>query len=217
LGDAEHVAGDREDAEQVVTEKHEPRTQLIGQPCPRRALHDVERCRDKGVAAEAEDDRGGVNGTQAAEARPAGIKGQIRGDEQPRDPIADQKAEHDPAQGENDAGAARIVVIVRQPALARFRLKVAGDRREQAEDGRRHDEGAVKAESVVSRAREHRQSATGKNDQNEERELTLGLGEPGNHGASSTFIRDVENLHECAVLRRPMRGLRQGVRAEINA
>ena len=43
LGDAHHVAGDGEDAEQVVAEQHEPRAELVRQPRARCPLQHIER------------------------------------------------------------------------------------------------------------------------------------------------------------------------------
>ena len=121
LRDAHHVAGDGEHAEQIVAEQHEPRAQLIGQPRARRSLQNIKRCRDQRIAAEAEDHRGGVHRPNASEARPGGVERQIRIDEQPGNPVADEQAEHDPDHRENDAHLARIVVISVEPIVARLR------------------------------------------------------------------------------------------------
>ena len=96
LGDAHHVAGDGEQAEQVVAEQHEQRAELVGHARPRGALHDVERGRDQRIAAEAEDDAGGVHRPQPAEARPAGIEVEPGIGELPGHPVADEQAERPP-------------------------------------------------------------------------------------------------------------------------
>ena len=74
LGDAEQIAGGGQHDEELVAPEHEP-----GRPAPREpraagALHDIERGGDQRIAAEGEDDGGGVQRPQAAEAGPGQIE-----------------------------------------------------------------------------------------------------------------------------------------------
>src|SRR6202044_4173152 len=70
LGDAEQVAGASDQDEDIVAEYDEPGSKIASQTRAAGALHDIERRRQKNVAAETKDRRRGVQGLQAAEVEP---------------------------------------------------------------------------------------------------------------------------------------------------
>ena len=101
LGDAEQVAGAGDQDEDIVAEYDEPGSKIASQTRAAGALHDIERRRQKNVAAETKDRRRGVQGLQAAEVEPRRDietgKDELKGDDD-----ADRHARQSPEQGEQD-------------------------------------------------------------------------------------------------------------------
>ena len=115
LGDAEQVAGAGDQDEEIVAEYDEPGSKIASQTRAAGALHDIERRRQKNVAAETKDRRRGVQGLQAAEVEPRRDietgEDELKGDDD-----ADRHARQSPEQGEQDRDLDGREVVVRQPA-----------------------------------------------------------------------------------------------------
>src|SRR3546814_3662247 len=79
----------------------------------------MERRRDQRIAAESENDAGGVSRAQAAETGPCGVESQVGERQEPCHPVADEHREHGPDHGDDDPGLARVVIIARQSRFGR--------------------------------------------------------------------------------------------------
>jgi hypothetical protein len=150
---------------------------------------DIEGRGDGGVAAN-EDDAGGVDRTESAEARPAGIESEIGADQQPRHPVADEKPEHHPDHRKQDADLARIVVVAIEAVLRRLGIEQPRDNAEQAGNGSEQYDGALHAERIVVAGRRHCEADQGQSGKDDERDLPLGLGELSDHRAPSLHAPD---------------------------
>ena len=181
LGDAHQVAGDGEQAEQVVAEEHEQRAELVGNARPRGALHDVVGRGDQRIAAEAEDDAGRVHGAQPAEARPAGLEVQAGIGELPGDPVADEQAEGGPDHGEQDAGLGWLVPVAVLAVVDRLGREVAGDQVEDRGDRHQHDQRAVDAQRFVLAGNQQNESAESNDQQKHEGALAFDCRELFDH------------------------------------
>ena len=112
----------------------------------REVLHHIERGRDQGVAAKAEDDPGGVHRAQPAETCPGPERRRLGPVKQRRDPDADAHAYDRPDQRHHEAEpGGRIVVavepvgrwhgaVVKRPAEPEDQRE-ADDHRHRAMDG----------------------------------------------------------------------------------
>ena len=121
LGDAHEIAGDGQQAEQVVAEEHEPRADLASQPRPRGSLEDMEGCGDQCIAAEAEDDARRMGRSHASEGRPRRVEGEVRPSELGGNPHAHKHPEHGPGHRQHNANLDRVVVIAGLPIDLLFR------------------------------------------------------------------------------------------------
>jgi hypothetical protein len=181
LRNAHHVAGDGNQAEQVVAPHYEPRGDLIGDAGARGALHDIERRRDQRIAAEAEDHRGGVNRPDPAETRP-GAESQVGLDELPGDPVADGKPKDHPRHREHDADLAGIVVIMREPAGGWRRCVVVLADAKDHENAGKEEQHAVNAERIVSSGNQEQKSADCDCKADQDGVLSFNQGELVDHG-----------------------------------
>ena len=122
LGHAHEITADRKHAEQVVAEEYEPRADLASQPRPRGSLDDMEGCGNQCIAAEAEDDAGGVGRPHPSEGRPRCVEGEIGPGELGGNPHAHEHAENGPGHRQHDADLDRVVVVAGLPIHLWFRL-----------------------------------------------------------------------------------------------
>ena len=110
LGDAHQIAGGGQHDEQLIAPEHEARERRESQPRPAGALHHIERGGDQRIAAKGEDDRRGVQRTQAPEVE---IRREVqqRIGELKRNGEAHKKARHAPEHRGDDAPADHLVII----------------------------------------------------------------------------------------------------------
>ena len=181
LRNAHQVAGCGDDAEQVVAKQDEPRGQLVRQARTRGSLHHIEGRGDQRIAAEAEDHAGGVHRTEAAEARPGGVECQVRIDELPGDPVADEKSSHDPDHRQDNAHSAGVVEISIEAVFAGLRCVVSGDDAEGSGDPRQQYNRPVNAERITLSSHRHGKSTQGNRQQDNERKLSLVLCQLSDH------------------------------------
>ncbi|MHC2487495.1 hypothetical protein ACVII0_001287 [Sinorhizobium meliloti] len=149
------IAGHCQDAEEVVAEQHEPRTELICQPGARGPLNNMERRCNQGVAAEPENDPGCMSGSDPSEARPGRVEIEARPSKLRRRPDADEHAEDRPEQCEPDADLDGIVVVARDARRVRGRPKRAGHDEVQQCKAIKEDNRSVYSERVEPAGRRH--------------------------------------------------------------
>src|SRR5690606_12522865 len=88
--------------------------------------------------------------SQAPEARPCGVEGQLRPGQQGGDPDPDEHAEDRPGHGEDDSEADGIVVILVKPTLIRFGRVDVPQKRDHDDGAENGDEKAVIAQNVIA-------------------------------------------------------------------
>ena len=182
LGDAQQVAAGGDDAEQVVADQHEPGRELVGQARARRALQHMEGRGDQRVAAEAEDDAGGVHRPDAPEARPGLVhEGQLRPGQQRGDPDAEEHADDGPGHRQNDADLGRVVVVGGQPAVVRLRRVVSRHHVEADADAEHEHDEALGSHRIAAPSGGHRQAQQAQNKQYAQRRLAFAQGEARDH------------------------------------
>ena len=113
LRDAEQIAGAGDEDEEVVAEHDEPRREVADEPRAAGPLHHVERRRDQHVAAEREDDRGGVQRPDAAERDPRQIEIQDGKGQLQRRPQAHREAGDAPEHRGDGRELDRAEIVVR--------------------------------------------------------------------------------------------------------
>src|SRR4029078_11051969 len=91
-----------------------------------------------------------MHGPEAPEARPSGVECQIRIDEKPRHPVADEEAEHDPDHRKNDAGLTWVVVVPVEAVITGFGGIISGKDAKNSEKPRMCPEHAVWADRIVA-------------------------------------------------------------------
>jgi len=111
LRDAEDVAGAGNDDEEVVANHHEPGGPAAEQTRLAGALNDIEGCRNKRIATERKDHRGGVERAQASKAGPGQIEVEPGEGHLPGDDVADDESGNAPEDG-GDGGKLDGPVVV---------------------------------------------------------------------------------------------------------
>ncbi|CDX58097.1 hypothetical protein MPL3365_290087 [Mesorhizobium plurifarium] len=135
FGDAQQIAGRGHDDEKLISPEHEPGEIAAKQPRAGRALHDIHGCAQKGIAAEGEDDAGGMKRPQPAEIEP-GLDIEVRECKLKRDHYADQHADDAPEHRRNGAVADwSIHVSCRVDWNCRLEVGVAHQHRVEASHG----------------------------------------------------------------------------------
>ena len=111
LRDAKQIAGAGDEDEELIAPDDEPRRPPTGEARVRRALHDIERRRQKNVAAEGKDDRRSVQRPQPTEAGPRQIEIEHRQRQLPRQDVADDEAGNAPDDRRNGCDFDRSIEI----------------------------------------------------------------------------------------------------------
>ncbi len=113
LGDTEHIPGTGENDENVVTQDHEPGQDLARHAHTARPLNDIHGRRQQYVAAEGENHRRCVQGTQPAEIGPGKIEIQCRPGQLKRDYETDRESGKPPEHGGDRTEFDRPHIVVR--------------------------------------------------------------------------------------------------------
>jgi hypothetical protein len=122
-----------------------------------------------------------VHRAQPAEARPAGIEGEVGIGEKQSHPDSDEHADSRPRHRKHDADLARIVVVGIEAVGRRFGLGGGRDHGEDGGDGAGHDQEAVHAERIVLAGAGEDQADDRQEDEDHQRELALTSGKLCNH------------------------------------
>ena len=149
LRDADQIAGDSKQAEEIVADQHNPGAQLIRQTGTRGALHDMVRCCNQRVAAETENHARCVHRTQTTETCPSRIESHIGIGQQPRHPITDKHAKDRPEHGDDDAELRRVVIILSEAVRSGRGRVIAGDDSAHNDNGVGRDDEAMHTKRIA--------------------------------------------------------------------
>ena len=141
LRDPEEISGCGEDEEQLVAPEHEPRRDIAGETGPAGTLYNVERRRNKYIAAKSENNRRCMKRAQPAEIGPGQIEVQDREGKLQCKPETHGKSDNAPESRRDNAGTHDPFIIDRNAiAIGRAYIPVATERFAESQNRPRNAE-----------------------------------------------------------------------------